>query len=295
MSGWEALAGLDAVAPHTGPFPHAGFLAAWWRHRGAGTLLPIRAGAGAMALVVADGTAALAGEPGLTDYHSPLGSDLDGVAAAVRESLPPGTRLAFDSLPLEAAEPLMKQFAAVGVSLTMRPHDATMILHLPGDSDTYLGTLDSKQRHEVRRKRRRFEEQAGAPALRRDAAALAGFAAMHRAASGAKGGFMTAEMEHFFGSLVDEAGAVVDVLCDGDGATVGAAFGFEDADTYYLYNSAFHPDRAALSPGIVLVIALIDAILAGGRRRLDFLKGREDYKVRLGAVTRPLFALEGEL
>jgi len=28
---------------------------------------------------------------------------------------------------------------------------------------------------------------------------------------------------------------------------------------------------------------------------LDFLKGREDYKVRLGAVTRPLFALEGEL
>src|SRR4030042_833860 len=121
--------------------------------------------------------------PGLTDYPSPLGSDLDGVAAAVRESLPPGTRLALDSLPLEAAEPLMKQFAAVGVSLTMP-----------------------------------------------------------RGAAGAKGGFMTVEMEHFFGSLVDEAGAVVDVLCDGDGATVGAAFGFEDADTYYLYNSAFHPD-----------------------------------------------------
>src|SRR4030042_1386374 len=118
--------------------------------------------------------------PGLTDFHPPLGSDLDGVAAAVRESLPPGTRLALDSLPLEAAEPLLKQFAAVGVSLTMRPHDATMILHLPGDSDTYLGTLARKQRHEVRRKLRRFEEQAGAPALRRDAAAPAGLPAVPR-------------------------------------------------------------------------------------------------------------------
>jgi hypothetical protein len=64
MIGWEALAGLDPVAPHTGPFPHAGFLEVWWRHRGIGALLPIRAGAGALALVVADGTAELAVSPG---------------------------------------------------------------------------------------------------------------------------------------------------------------------------------------------------------------------------------------
>ncbi|HAX81359.1 MAG TPA: hypothetical protein DCY40_02185 [Actinobacteria bacterium] len=94
---------------------------------------------------------------------------------------------------------------------------------------------------------------------------------------------------------MDEAGAVIDVLCDGDGAPVGAAFGFEDADTYYLYNSAFHQERSELSPGIVLVTALIDAAIAGGKRRFDFLKGGEDYKARLGAVPRPLFALEGAL
>jgi CelD/BcsL family acetyltransferase involved in cellulose biosynthesis len=196
---------------------------------------------------------------------------------------------------LEAAEPLMKQFAAAGVSLRMRPHDATMVLDLPADADAYLGTLDSKQRHEVRRKRRRFEEQAGTPELRRDPAALGEFTAMHRTASGAKGGFMTAEMERFFGSLVAEAGAVIDVLRDGEGAVVGAAFGFEDADTYYLYNSAFHQERGALSPGIVLATALIDAAIAAGKRRFDFLKGGEDYKIRLGAVPRPLFALEGAL
>lgn len=295
MTEWEALAGLDPLAPHTGPFPRADFLRAWWRHHGTGALLPIRSGEGAMVLVVADDTAGFAGEPGLTDYHSPLGSDLAAVTAAVRAGLPPGTRLVLDSMPIEAAEPTMKQFATAGVALTMRPDDATMVLDLPGDIDAYLGALDGKQRHEVRRKRRRFEEEAGAPTLRRDPGALAGFAAMHRNAAGDKGGFMTADMEGFFGSLVDEAGAVIDVLCDGNGAMVGAAFGFEDADTYYLYNSAFDRERGALSPGIVLVAALIEAAIASGKRRFDFLKGGEEYKARLGAQPRQLFVLEGAL
>jgi len=295
MIGWEALEGLAPLAPHTGPFPHAGFLGAWWRHHGTGTLLPIRSGSGAVVLVEAGATVELAGAPGLTDYHSPLGSDLEGVVAEICGALPAGTRLMLDSLPHEASEPLMKQFAAGGVALTMRPHDATMVLGLPGDAEEYLATLDGKQRHEIRRKRRRFEEQAGAPALRRDPVGIAEFAAMHRTSSGAKGGFMTTEMEQFFGSLVDEAGGVVDVLCDGAGAPVAAAFGFEDADSYYLYNSAFHQERSGLSPGIVLVTALIDAAIAAGKRRFDFLKGSEDYKARLGAVPRQLFALEGAL
>ena len=92
-------------------------------------------------------------------------------------------------------------------------------------------------------------------------------------APGDKGEFMTAEMEAFFGSLVDDAGAVIDVLVDGAGHSIGAAFGFEDDDTYYLYNSAFDPECAALSPGIVLVTSLIDSVITSGRKRVDFLKG----------------------
>jgi CelD/BcsL family acetyltransferase involved in cellulose biosynthesis len=294
MTAWEALAGLEPIAGHTGPFPLPGFLGAWWRHHGRGTLLPVGAGGGALVLTIADGTARLAGEADLTDYHSPLGTDLEGTAAAAAAALPAGTRLSLDSLPLEAAEPLMKQFAAAGVSLSMRAHDATMVLDLPRDPEEYLAALDSKQRHEVRRKRRRFEEQAGAPSLHREPAALADFAAMHRTAAGAKGTFMTPEMEGFFASLLDEAGAVIDVLRNGDGVAVGAAFGFEDDNTYYLYNSAFDQGRAGLSPGIVLVTSLIDAAISTGKRRFDFLKGGEDYKVRLGAIPRTLFVLEGE-
>jgi CelD/BcsL family acetyltransferase involved in cellulose biosynthesis len=294
MTGWEALADLAPLAPHTGPFPCAGFLDAWWRHHGRGTLVPVREGGGAVVLTVADGTARLAGDADLTDYHSPLGTELEGTAAAVVAALTRGTRLSLDSLPLEAAEPLMKQFAAAGVSLTMRPGDATMVLELPRDPGEYLAALDGKQRHEVRRKLRRFEEQAGPPTLSREPSAFADFAAVHRTSAGAKGTFMTPAMEGFFASLVQGAGAVIDVLRDGDGSIVGAAFGFEDDDTYYLYNSAFSQNRANLSPGIVLIASLIDAAVGSGKRRFDFLKGGESYKARLGALPRTLFTLEGE-
>lgn len=293
MTDWSVLDGLAALAPHTGPFPRAEFLRAWWRHRPQGELIVKRSGGGALVVVHDQGVARLAGEADLTDYHSPLGSEVAAAAGGVVALLGGGTRLEFDSLPIEAAEPLVNAFGAAGVALAMRHHDAAMVLDLPRDPEAYLAALDGKQRHEVRRKHRRFTEEAGTPTLRRDPDGVGRFAAMHRTAAGDKGGFMTTETEVFFASLVDEAGAVIDVLHDGAGDPVGAAFGFEDADTYYLYNSAFDQTRSALSPGVVLVTALIEAAIVSGRRRFDFLKGGEEYKVRLGARPRPLYLLEG--
>ncbi len=295
MTDWSFLEGLAPLATHTGPFPHSGFVAPWRRLRPRGELIAIRRDGAAAAFVTEAGVARFAGEADLTDYHSPLGPDPDGVVAGIIEALDPGTRLTLDSLPLEVAESLMKHFAAHGVSVSMQPADATMVLALPPDPDAYLEGMDTKQRHEVRRKRRRFEEQAGPPSVVRDPAAFSWFAATHRTSSGDKGAFMTEEMEGFFASLMDSAGGVVDVLVDDTGAPVAAAFGFEDADTYYLYNSCFDPGRAALSPGVVLVAGLIDAAITAGRRRFDFLKGGEDYKVRLGATPRVLFTLDGSL
>ena len=47
--------------------------------------------------------------------------------------------------------------------------------------------------------------------------------------------------------------------------------------------------------GIVLCDELIRATVTVGLRRFDFLKGREVYKRRFGAVPRPLAMLEGVL
>ncbi len=153
--------------------------------------------------------------------------------------------------------------------------------------------LGKKQRHETRRKTRRFTELLGAPRLQRGGGvdAVATFAAMHRLSSGDKGDFMNPATEALFAALHDTAGGVIDFLYGDGDEPVAAAFGFEDAATYYLYNSAYLPDAGAASPGIVLVAELIRRAIDVGFERFDFLKGDEAYKYRLGATARPLWRI----
>ena len=179
-------------------------------------------------------------------------------------------------------------------------HESAAVLNLPNQYEAYLAQLDKKQRHETRRKRRRFVEILGEPRLERTAGAdaISRFAEMHRTAAGDKGTFMTDDMERYFLSLHSGADGLVDFLYGGHTTPVAAAFGFEDEDSYYLYNSAYDPGASAASPGIVLVSELISRTIEDDRARFDFLKGDEVYKYRLGAETRPLWrvtATTGEL
>jgi len=294
MSEWSPLERADPpLAPAVGPFPEAAFIDVWWRHRGAGTPVVIESGGTALAAVAGGGEVRLAGEADLTDYHSPLGSDLSGVVDQLLTSLEPGTRLVFDSLPREAADPLAAALTASGVAVTTTEHAVTMTLDLPDDD--YLGRLPGKHRHEIRRKRRRFEDALGPAGLRRDLSGFNHFVEMHRAAPGDKGDFMTEGMEAFFRDLLEQPGWHLALLVGSSGAPVAAAVGFADDEGYYLYNSAFDPAAGEASPGIVLCDELIRATVTVGLRRFDFLKGREVYKRRFGAVPRPLAMLEGVL
>ena len=166
-----------------------------------------------------------------------------------------------------------------------------MVLSLAGGD--HLDLLDGKQRHEIRRKARRFAESLGEADLVEGVEFFDSFVEMHRSATGEKGRFMTESMASFFRDLLSAAGARLETLVVGDGRAVGAAFGFEDDDAYYLYNSAFEPSFAESSPGILLLHRLIGRVNATGRSRFDFLKGTETYKHRLGAVERPLYTVEG--
>ena len=296
MSEWSSLEGAAApLAPLVGPFPGASFVEVWWRHRGSGRPVVVESRDSALACVFDDGVLHLAGEADLTDYHSPLGSGLSGLVDGLIGSVPPGTPLVFDSLPEEAAVPLAAALSVVGVEVSATGDTATMTLDLPDDVDGYLAGLEGKHRHEIRRKRRRFEEAFGAPGLRREVSGFNAFVEMHRAAPGDKGGFMTAEMEAFFGDLLKTPGWVLDLLVGASGAPIAAAVGFEDDGAYYLYNSSFDPAAADVSPGIVLCDELIRTEIGAGLQRFDFLKGREGYKRRFGAVPRPLTVLEGVL
>jgi CelD/BcsL family acetyltransferase involved in cellulose biosynthesis len=72
---------------------------------------------------------------------------------------------------------------------------------------------------------------------------------------------------------------------------VAGSFAYEDEEGYYLYNSAYEPDAAHASPGVMLLWCLIHRAVEDGRVVFDFLKGDETYKFRLGAEPRPLYAL----
>lgn len=285
---------LAPVADLTGPFPQRPFLEAWWRHRGEGEVLIAESPASLLPARLGPEGLEFMGEPGLTDYHTPLGYDADALVGDLLESLPAGTRFCFDSLPEEAAAVVAAGAARGGRAVSRRRHGLAAVVDLPPSYDEYLAGLSGKERHEVRRKRRRFESSRGAPRLlEAGPGGLATFSAMHRAAAGPKGGFLTVEMEAFFADLLHIEGARLDLVVDRDGRATAAAFGFQDERAYYLYNSAYDPGAAAVSPGVILVDLLIRRAIGAGLIRLDLLKGDEAYKFRLGARPRPLFAVEG--
>lgn len=291
MIDWSPLDGArPPLAADVGPFPHRGFLEAWWRHHGSGEI-QVRDVAGcSWATVHGSGSVTVAGRADLTDYHSPLGADPGDLVAAVVADIEPGTRIVFDSLPLEVAEPVASALQRTGLAAPVAADGHTMVLDLAGGD--HLEILDAKQRHEVRRKERRFAESLGEPSLRSGAELFDDFVTMHRSGPGEKGSFMTPRMADFFSELLETGGARLDVLLAGSGRPAAFAFGFEDDDTYYLYNSAFDPELSAASPGIVLLHRLIEQVAGSGRSRFDFLKGTESYKARLGASSRALFRIE---
>ena len=289
---WSSVSfDLPAVAARVGPFPHRHWLRTWWDHRGAGELLIVETDQSLLCLTLVDGLLEFAGEADLTDYHSPLGSpDAEALAKLVTE-LPTGTRINLDSMPREAADAVTTALTGVGVDPLVEQHEVAAVLELPETFDDYLASIGKKERHEMRRKRRRFDNEIGpARVERRDGPeAVALFAKLHRLSAGDKGEFMTEDIERFFLALHTDAGGVIDVLVDGQNRPASAIFSFEDEHGFYLYNSAFEPELRRLSPGNVMLSHLIEGAINDGKPVFDFLKGDETYKFRLGARERPLY------
>lgn len=287
---WDRLPTAGAI----GPFAGRPMLQVWSRLRSGGEPALVEGLDSLLPLERAPDGYRLLGEPDLFDYHSPLGSGAAKLISAWGRSLPAGTVLDFDSLPGEAADDFMAGLTDAGLDPTASVHESAAVIELPESFTGYLGALDKKQRHETRRKARRFTEALGEPRLirRSGAAAVDRFVTMHRLAGGRKGRFMDPAMEAYFLALHDEVGGVIDFL-HGDGSDpVAAAFGFEDGSAYYLYNSAYEPEASAASPGIVLVAELIRRAVDSGAPRFDFLKGDEVYKYRMGAHPRPLWRVQ---
>lgn len=285
------------AAPRIGPFAGRRFLEAVWRHtaRPGQTSVVLADERGEVALVEEDGRLELMGHEDLIDYRSPSG-DASKLLENLFRGLPPGMGFRFDSLPARAAEVFTAALARAGISYETAAHSSTAVLELPAAFDGYMKGIGKKERHETRRKRRRFEAVLGPPRLvchREAGSALDHFFGLHRRSKGRKGSFMTDRMEGFFTDLLAGGGWRLDALY-GDGPQMAAAvLGYSDRSGYYLYNSAYDPDLRHASPGVVLLAGLIRTAIDEGLGVFDFLKGEEAYKLRMGARPRPLYTVEG--
>ena len=286
----------------------------WWEEFGAGKeliVLTMRRGTETIGIVplyrkIEDGRAILRFNGGidLTDYLGPVcsASDRDDVASALVDWLI-RTDTAWDEfdahnmpVPFGFAELLVDHVDRRGLEFRLDQEETSAVLLLPADWSGYLGRLRSKERHELKRKRRRIGREHPDARLRTATEEtleidLKTFVEMHRGAHGHKGHFMSPDVAGFFervGRAFSSLGWLrLDFLEVGDRA-VASAFSFELDDRLYLYNSAYEPDAARLSPGLILVSFLLESAFERGLTAFDFLRGPERYKYQLGAEPVPL-------
>ncbi|MFZ5909348.1 MAG: GNAT family N-acetyltransferase [Chloroflexota bacterium] len=170
----------------------------------------------------------------------------------------------------------------------------TPYIPLPGDFETYLSSIDKKQRHEIRRKMRRAEESSQevrwyivTDETTLDAEAEACCRLM--AQDPAKQAFLTQTMRSQMKATIHaafKAGYLQLAFMEVDGQKAAGYLNFDYGGRIWVYNSGLDQGFRELSPGWVLLAHLLQWANEHGRREFDFMRGDEEYKYRFGAVNR---------
>jgi len=284
------------------------WLQVWWQTFGSGAELYLRAVwhggeiIGIAPLLIKGKTAAFVGSTDVCDY-------LDFVITPTREG--------------EFFNALLDDLKARGIGqldLTPLRPDSTVLTHLlkiarekkyeilchedgvsvemdlPSGWDEYLASLSAKQRHEVKRKLRRLWEADNVayhcvevgPGVNDLMDTFFRLFALSRTD---KADFMTGQMASFFRDLA-ETMAGIGLLRLGilklDELPMAMIMSFDYNDAIYLYNSAYDPNFGYLSAGLLSKVLCIKESIQQGRKKWDFLKGKETYKYHLGGKDVPL-------
>ena len=156
--------------------------------------------------------------------------------------------------------------------------------------EDYLATRSSNFRQQVRRFGRRAARETELRIRRTEAASevesdMRIFFDLHDRRFGGRGGSsLSAERARSF--HLDFAKAALEEgwlrlwFLELDGHPAAAWYGWRLGDRYSYYNSGFDPEFASLSPGLVLISAVIESAFEEGAGEFDFLLGQESYKYR---------------
>ena len=252
----------------------------------------------------ADGTVRFAGDE-LTDEQdivsAPDACDRAARAVARWIAIERAPRVLLEYVPADTPtlDAMSEILGTSGYRVTREKLVTSPLIALAADFETYVQGLGKKERHELRRKLRRYESAPGTSFRwakdHERPAVLDRFFALHRLSKGDKAAFMTDSTETFFRDLADALAAAgwlrlgVVRAYDQDAAVL---FAFAYGDTLALYNAAYDPALGSLSLGIASHAFAVRDAIAQGFKVYDLLRGDEPYKYDLGAVDRWLWRLE---
>lgn len=179
-----------------------------------------------------------------------------------------------------------------GFLCSSKEMDVTPLLELPSTYERYMKSLSRKKRHELSRKLRRMESLKGFTIKKitetdEMPSAIESFIDLHRRSGPAKSKFWKTEMiTDFFLKITHRFSLRKWVelnFMSSDDRVIAALLNFSFLDRIYFYNVAFDKEFARYSPGIYLFHRCIEDAISGGKKKADFLRGREKYKYSFGA------------
>jgi len=218
----------------------------------------------------------------LLDYLGPM----DWKSIDLQSLLP-------DSIALTHFVPLARQR---GYQVEITQEDVSPQLVLPPSWEEYLSLLTRKDRHELKRKLRRFSRVKSRYYVVEDVERLhpdlEDFFRLFEQGKDDKKEFMTAQMSGFFKEMANSVAAkgyLRLTFLEVEGKRVASTICFDCWDHFHLYNSGYDPGYASLSVGLLCkAFCIRDGILAR-KRHFDFLRGAEHYKYDLGGQDVPIY------
>lgn len=215
----------------------------------------------------------------------------------------PGGWNAIDWYNLPEASPtlpaLEAESASRGWKFTCETYQPAPYIPLPADFETYLASIDKKQRHEIRRKLRRAADNP-IPVrwyIVEDESTLepemeAFFALMRQ--DSAKEEFLTGPMRRQMLATARASlrgGWLWLAFLEVGGRKAAGVFNFDYDNRLWGYNSGVNREFVELSPGWVLLAYTLQWACEHGRSEFDFMRGGEEYKYRFGAKDRSVMRI----
>jgi CelD/BcsL family acetyltransferase involved in cellulose biosynthesis len=187
-----------------------------------------------------------------------------------------------------------------GIQVTMEIEDVCPTINLPSTWEDYLGLLNKKQRHELRRKIRKADKQAvvhwyyvqDGKTLQTE---MQDFIELHKRSDQQKKAFMDQRMGKFFQAVArttfEQGWLRLSFILINDVKTA-TMLCFDYNDSILVFNSGYDPQlHPSLSTGTVLLAYCIQDAIEKGRKTFDFLRGGEEYKYRLGGQDTQVYNL----